>query len=84
MDEIYKEEKKKNRLSVFDKYEFEGKIGSGSYGIVYKAVSTNKDLCKAYAIKKLKVSTSSEEGLNMSACREITVSVFRSFYTFHD
>ena len=73
MDETYKEEKRKHRQTVFDKYDFEGKIGSGSYGIVYKAVSTNREDTREYAIKKLKISTSSEEGLNMSACREITV-----------
>ncbi|KYQ92269.1 protein serine/threonine kinase [Tieghemostelium lacteum] len=58
-----------NRLDVQDKYLFNYEVGSGTYGMVYKA-DDKKRPNNRVAIKKFR-STKEGEGLSLTACREI-------------
>ncbi|KAF2078300.1 hypothetical protein CYY_000392 [Polysphondylium violaceum] len=57
------------RLDVQEKYTFGYEVGSGTYGMVYKADDKKKPNNKV-AIKKFR-STKEGEGLSLTACREI-------------
>ena len=71
MDVRFKDRLSKERRKVEDLFDYEGcKVGRGTYGHVYKAISkdpTKKG--KEYALKQIEGA-----GISMSACREIAVS----------
>ncbi|CAK8672619.1 unnamed protein product [Clavelina lepadiformis] len=57
------------RRKVEDLYEYEGcKVGRGTYGHVYKAISKDPNEKKEYALKQIEGT-----GISMSACREIAL-----------
>ncbi|EGG19775.1 protein serine/threonine kinase [Cavenderia fasciculata] len=56
------------RIDVTEKYQFSYEVGSGTYGMVYKAEDKKKH--NRVAIKKFR-STKEGEGLSLTACREI-------------
>jgi serine/threonine protein kinase len=58
-------------MSISDKYERLGKLGEGSYGIVYKALdrSTNQMV----ALKRIKLDHESSEGIPGTTLREVVL-----------
>lgn len=73
MDARFKEKLSERRQKVEELFDYEGcKVGRGTYGHVYKAIS--KDPTKKgreYALKQIEGT-----GISMSACREIAVRLF--------
>jgi len=70
MDWEFKKKLALKRRKVEDLYEYEGcKVGRGTYGHVYKAISKDPTEKKEYALKQIEGT-----GISMSACREIAVS----------
>ena len=71
MDFEFKEQLSSNRQKVKDLFDYEGcKVGRGTYGHVYKAISKDpKKRGREYALKQIEGT-----GISMSACREIAVS----------
>ena len=70
MDYEFKRMLATKRRKVEDYYDYEGcKVGRGTYGHVYKAISKDPNEKKEYALKQIEGS-----GISMSACREIAVS----------
>lgn len=63
------------RLDVQEKYTFSYEIGSGTYGMVYKADDKKRPNNKV-AVKKFR-STKEGEGLSLTAYREIGVSIYK-------
>lgn len=69
MDFEFKRSLASKRRKVEDLYDYEGcKVGRGTYGHVYKAISKNPNEKKEYALKQIEGT-----GISMSACREIAV-----------
>lgn len=67
--------RKKIKIDSIEKnYELKELIGSGTYGLVYKAFSKNDK--KKMAIKKFKP-TKEGEGISLTAYREIMVIFFK-------
>lgn len=74
-------------MRVDEIFDFEdGKIGEGTYGVVYKAIKRNRfsifgflhcDDLRVWALKKIKGTTTS--GISISSCREIAVSTPSEF-----
>ncbi|EFA86058.1 protein serine/threonine kinase [Heterostelium album PN500] len=58
-----------SRVDVSEKYTFSYEVGSGTYGMVYKADDKKRHNMRV-AIKKFR-STKEGEGLSLTACREI-------------
>ncbi len=55
MDPEYKERKKRERVTVDDKFIYlDNKIGEGTYGVVYKARSVDTLDNRSFALKKFK------------------------------
>lgn len=57
--------------SQWQKYELMSKVGSGTYATVYKAV--NKEDGKMYALKRIKLDTTGDEGIPFTVIREISL-----------
>ena len=71
MDHEFKKMLASKRRKVEDLYDYEGcKVGRGTYGHVYKAISKDPNEKKEYALKQIEGA-----GISMSACREIAVSI---------
>ncbi|ESO00099.1 hypothetical protein HELRODRAFT_83659 [Helobdella robusta] len=69
MDYEFKARLASERSKVEDQFEFEGrKVGRGTYGHVYKAISKDSSETREYALKQIEGS-----GISMSACREIAL-----------
>lgn len=62
----------KPSVDVTQKYDLTYEVGEGTYGLVYKAEERGKP--NKVAIKKFR-STKEGEGISLTACREIGVSV---------
>eukprot|EP00053_Salpingoeca_punica_P015094 m.138045 g.138045 ORF g.138045 m.138045 type:complete len:475 (+) comp16622_c1_seq1:498-1922(+) len=56
-----------------DRYELLECIGEGTYGKVYKARIKASDDPTIYALKAMKLTSASSDGLTMAACREIAL-----------
>jgi cyclin-dependent kinase 8/11 len=69
MDYEFKLKTTAERNKVEDLFEYEGKIGRGTYGHVYKAKRRDGSDNRNYALKQIEGT-----GISMSACREIAVS----------
>nr|CAB3229351.1 cyclin-dependent kinase 1-like [Phallusia mammillata] len=69
MDYEFKQFLDSKRRKVEDLYEYEGcKVGRGTYGHVYKAISKDPNEKKEYALKQIEGT-----GISMSACREVAL-----------
>ncbi|XP_078493337.1 cyclin-dependent kinase 19-like isoform X2 [Ciona intestinalis] len=69
MDLDFKKHLDSKRKKVEDLYEYKGcKVGRGTYGHVYKAISKDPNDKKEYALKQIEGT-----GISMSACREIAL-----------
>jgi serine/threonine protein kinase len=54
-------------------YDFVAVIGTGAYGTVYKARALHSEDGEWVAIKKIRISTDTEEGMPMCTIREIAM-----------
>ena len=59
---------------LLQKYRVEWKVGSGTFGVVYKAYSRQSQYKQVVAIKQFKAHKGDlSEGVSVTACREIMV-----------
>lgn len=71
MDEEFKRKLASKRQRVEDLFDYEGcKVGRGTYGHVYKAITKDSSHKSEYALKQIEGA-----GISMSACREIAVRI---------